>query len=893
MYNVPVLATSSWRPRLSAFLAGAATAIAAWISQSTLALTDAGDSTDRIALLPVSAIPLAVSLSAGGLTAIAVQRGMPVRPLCLLGFLLLPWLPFEIPHAFLIWTGPMTLLVWVAVGAAGFSSWREPTAMWGVVKRPALAAGLAAATIFSLAAWRVAPLVPGGDEPHYLIIAQSLLYDGDLRIENNHARRDYLRYHLGDLSPHYLRRGLDGEIYSIHAPGVAAIVAPAFAVGGYRGVVLLLIALASIGSALAWHVAWLRTRSYPAAWFAWAAVTLPATSIFHSFTIYPDGLAATLVLTGAWAVLRAEGEHASGARRVVPWLLHGVALAILPWLHSRFALLAGTLGVIILLRLWTTQNRIRKSLCFLLVPALACAGWLGFFLSVYGTPDPRAPYGGEVGSGSYIADGIAGLLFDQRFGLLLYAPVLGCAFIGLGAMLFTSRARRLAFELLLVIVPYLLLVTSYRMWWAGWSAPARFAMPVLLLLAIPAAETWVAIRDAATRATALGALLFTAFASCVLVLVDHGRLAYNVRTANALWIEWLSRNADLVGALPKWALPSLDFFRDIAIWSAAFALTWAGLRWAARSRSVTAGASLSTLTATAYGIAAMVAATIAWGIGGADGTAPISAQLDVLRQLRTSTPTIALELQPPRLIRAEATPHRLRLRLDLRPEPEGATVAALPAVPAGEYRLTAHLRSPSGRLRVGIDGAEHSLWQLPLTGAAPALLIRLPVDVRAVIVQTDDQRLRGNVVVQPQSVLSPIDQPAGDYARRAARYSGFRVFFLDDRSFPEPDAFWVGGERQAAIVVQPDGPADSVNMLVRNAPVANRVRIQTGGWHADLDMLPGAERVVQVPLDVRRGGTVVTVSSASGFVPSGVDPANQDHRYLGVWIRVLEPGATM
>ena len=50
----------------------------------------------------------------------------------------------------------------------------------------------------------------------------------------------------------------NGEIYSIHAPGLSALVAPAFALGGYRGVVFLLLVLAACGSALAWHLAWLR-----------------------------------------------------------------------------------------------------------------------------------------------------------------------------------------------------------------------------------------------------------------------------------------------------------------------------------------------------------------------------------------------------------------------------------------------------------------------------------------------------------------------------------------------------------------------------------------------------------------------------------------------------------
>ena len=61
------------------------------------------------------------------------------------------------------------------------------------------------------------------------MMTQSLIKDHDLRIENNYKNRDYLPFYKFDIPPHYLTRGKDGEIYSVHAPGVAVLVLPAFA----------------------------------------------------------------------------------------------------------------------------------------------------------------------------------------------------------------------------------------------------------------------------------------------------------------------------------------------------------------------------------------------------------------------------------------------------------------------------------------------------------------------------------------------------------------------------------------------------------------------------------------------------------------------------------------
>ena len=121
--------------------------------------------------------------------------------------------------------------------------------------RDSAARSLATAAMAGVAANRLAGTVlfPSGDEPHYLVMAQSLWRDGDLQIENNHTRGDYHEYYAPDLDPHYLTRGRNGQIYSIHPIGIAVLLSPIYALGGYTASVWALILMGALASALAWR----------------------------------------------------------------------------------------------------------------------------------------------------------------------------------------------------------------------------------------------------------------------------------------------------------------------------------------------------------------------------------------------------------------------------------------------------------------------------------------------------------------------------------------------------------------------------------------------------------------------------------------------------------------
>jgi hypothetical protein len=511
-----------------------------------------------------------------------------------------------------------------------------------------------------------------------------------------------------------------------------------------------------------------------------------------------------------------------------------------------------------------------------------------------GTSDPSAPYGGEPGSFAFVPDGLAGLFFDQRFGLFSYAPVLIFAIVGIAVMLRQRGWTRHASEFLFVVVPYLVLVTYVAMWWGGASAPARFVMPVLPWMAIPAAAAWTALTRRSSRAIALAALAFTMFASASLVLVGDGRLAFNVRETYAYWLEWLNGNIDLARGLPVWWRDrETPLFRGMAIWAAAALIGWFLVRrvdrvvwFKPRARFVTGVVAVCV----AAGSSALSATWVAEGVS---GRAQVPSQLRLLRHLSAEPRLIALDLTHGRRIRRSVVARMVRIEPGPSTLPGGAgrndrPLFAVPAVPAGEYRIRFSLTSSDGWIMVGIGRDQFALQTQPLSTLRDPLQIYFPVDVRAIVVRGDEDARRSvaGMTIEPVRVLPPWERLTTHYARRAVHYQGTIVYFLDDRSFPEPEGFWIGGARESAIVLQPDGQRPDATVHLRNGPVANDVVVGRGSGAQFLGMDPGEETQIVVPIDAPRGATLLPFTTRAGFRPSEVDPKSRDDRFLGVWVKI-------
>jgi hypothetical protein len=868
--------------------ATACTTIAAWVAGGALTLTSVDGRSVRLGILPAPSwlvVGLVVAVAAALLVRARSWRFAPVLTVSLL--LLLPWLPTRVPLAFYVWTGPARTWLWalLAITLTAPLCWELlPGSVWAVAREPRRApwlAALIAAFAYLVGAYRVFPHLPAGDEPHYLVITQSLLRDHDLKIENNHRQGDYHAYFPGELKPDYLRRGTDEEIYSIHAPGLPALVAPMFAVFGYPGVLALLALVSGCATGLAWTATWRVTSDLASSWFGWATVALTAPFFFQSFVVYPDAPAAAIVMFGVVTLF--DGPEASLARLGAL----GTGLALLPWLHTRFAILAATLAAVTLARQWAAPDRVRRAVALGSIPLISATCWFVFFHVIYGTPDPRAPYGTlSQNAVANLPRGIVGLIVDQQFGLLPNAPVYLCA--ALGCLLLARRATRLAVELTVLVVPYGLAVAGYQMWWAGYSSPARFIVPILLPLAIPSGLWFQASRGRSIRMLGFGALAVSMLITVTIASVDRGALLYNVRDGASRLFLWLSPLVDVTTGLPSLFQtgPRMALVHA-GIWLAAAAVTASiGAVVASRGAStVTVGVSMS------FGAAAsaMLALTMVWRDNGAAPVTATTGVVELLRRIDSDSGQIGVRFAPSRRLAPRDVLAQLVLA-DVQPaaRPADGVVVYFPHPPAGTYVI--EVRIPlggAGRIDVTLDRQFGPAWSWDLSGARGAWRaeFHLPVSAAAVAIDVEPAHRSAieRMTLRSVELVGSSHRLADGVPDHVTRYGPALVFHMSGHAYMESAGTWIAGGESGDFVIEPDA-RQPIRLFVRNPPVENHVTLEGDGWRQDLAMKPGEERLVDVPLASGRAAARVRVTTARGARPVDFEKGSTDTRLLGCWI---------
>ena len=282
------------------------------------------------------------------------------------------------------------------------------------------------------------------DEPHYLLIAHSIVEDGDLDLLDEYRAREYDDFYPYELDPHGALT--DGRLHEPHGIGLPLLIAPAYAAGGATGVELFMAALAALAVALAYRLA-LRVVPDPWALGATLAVALSPPFLAYGTAVYPELPAAAALAGASLVALRLDSRRPS--RRAAAGCF--ALLALLPWLGPKFAL-AGLVVGVFAFRAIRRQGRPVLALAAIDVAGFSGAFYVGLNEGLFGGP---TPYSAEVEGASatggaefplgYLerAYRLVALLIDREFGLVRWAPLLALALFG-GWLLWRERRAGLA-----------------------------------------------------------------------------------------------------------------------------------------------------------------------------------------------------------------------------------------------------------------------------------------------------------------------------------------------------------------------------------------------------------------------------------------------------------------
>jgi hypothetical protein len=558
------------------WLGAAAIALAAVLAAGGAAADGRGAwlGVPRLALLGGIVVAVVLSWRLRGATSFSAAIGL-IAPLVLL----VGGLPLAGVHAL---SGPPLF----ALGLAG-------AALVATTVRPRLAGPLFLPLVFGVlvaAAFRShAEVGPEGDEPHYLMVADSLLRDGDLALGDDYAAGRYASFHDGPLEPHFRVRGKGGEIYSLHAVGLSVLVLPAWALAGYAGVTVFMALLtALVAREVREWVRELSGRPALAEAAGWLAAVSPPL-VYYAGLVFTEVPAAL----GLSAGLRLARKDSLNTRDAV---VIGAAAAAMSWLNVRYAPLA---TVVIAHALWR-HPRVRTLVGVLVPCTLSAAGLLFYHFALYGFWDPRRVYGRRPEFAlATLPEGLPGLLLDQEFGLLVYAPVLTLSLVGI--VYLYRRDRAVALAVGVAIAAVLATAATWHMWRGGFNPPARFLVPIVPLVWVTVALVFDKRGLTAGAALLLGWTLWTGLEGA-----SQPRLVHRDRDGTAPLFRERSGAREWTGLLPAYVLSDPDRHRLAAVWALALL---AAVPWRARS------ATASRLAVAALGLvcAAQAAAMVSHG----------------------------------------------------------------------------------------------------------------------------------------------------------------------------------------------------------------------------------------------------------------------------------------
>jgi hypothetical protein len=408
-----------------------------------------------------------------------------------------------------------------------------------------------------------------GDETHYLIVADSLLRDGDLFLTNNYDARQYLPYFETREINRHVAHGRDGRFVSTHPVFLSLVVLPGFWLFGYTGAALVMILFTCAAAALSFLVAdRFATRTIAAGVTLFLFLSYPL--LFYSRLIYPETAAVFLVALALWGACRLR-ESGSALYAAVIGLSSGTLLLF----HPKYIGISISLFFLFLV---TRPTRDRRLTLAWLLPA-ACAVTLLLIVTAFAFgPNLAAGLtasGGSRFQGGYWGTnsgwGIPGLLLDRAWGLFIFAPFY-LLFLPGPALYKNAVEWKRWWVFFPVCIGLQLLVLGFFQSWNGGAAPVqRYLVPLAPLFLICIAVFMDRVRSKVAYVLA-GVLALLQVITTIWAFRFFVGVYGMADTGNIFLPHFLGDNA-----IKRFLLMVFPLFHPAGIGSVAMMIAWAAL----------------------------------------------------------------------------------------------------------------------------------------------------------------------------------------------------------------------------------------------------------------------------------------------------------------------------
>ena len=328
---------------------------------------------------------------------------------------------------------------------------------------------------------------PSGDEPHFLVISQTLLKYHSLNVMLDYQHGDYHLFYPVPIAPH-VARNANGQLLPLHSIGAPILWLIPYYFLGRLGAVFFISCVSVLTILNIYKFLLIMRVSQKYSFIVSLAYAVASPLYIYSHLTFIEPI-------GAFICIYVLRKIFQDDIKVPDLLFSSVLLGILPWIHIRFAFFEMVLFFALLYKIYT-QNRYKNMkyyLYYILPVTILFIIFEIYNYKVWGTLNPTINEVNDIhgGSNPFVVapfNGILGVFFDQEYGLFVNFPLF---ILLLPGIVLVTRRKFLSYNLLMLIlsIPYILLFTSFKAWSGGWGPPARFILVLLPLYSFYLAYT--------------------------------------------------------------------------------------------------------------------------------------------------------------------------------------------------------------------------------------------------------------------------------------------------------------------------------------------------------------------------------------------------------------------